>query len=62
MEDIYEEAARSIDVPEVTANRVRALIRDGEGRPVRKTGSNTFGVDLSALVSDIRDYLTSRSA
>lgn len=114
MEDIYGEATRSIDVPEVTANRVRALIRDalsiqitrhthevsveavpeeltgtlrvigrfhrmleaqnfvwawltgpyGVVKDVRfvKTGSNTFGIDLGALVIGIRDYLTNRSA
>ena len=27
-----------------------------------KTGSNTFGIDLGALVIGIRDYLTNRSA
>lgn len=27
-----------------------------------KTGPNTFGIDIGALVSDIRDYLTNRSA
>lgn len=36
----------------------------GVVRDVRfvKTGPNTFGIDLGALVSDIRDYLTNRSA